>query len=163
RAHQSGKAAGRDRGLAAAARRRLPPVVPARPARADVRERLRVRARRRHRPLAGRRIRPHPAPFGRRPMTSGIADALQAFAPLSAGAAACALAFVALALVRCLGQEPRSRAPGLGVLAKANERWLKLPWLERIDAWLSMAGRPRDLSAGEWIALCQTGAAAGLA
>ncbi|HYS09761.1 MAG TPA: type II secretion system F family protein [Myxococcales bacterium] len=95
-------------------------------------------------------------------MTSSIGDVLQAMAALSAAAAASALAFAALALA---GPSPQPRASlvlGLGALAKANDRWVNPSWLHRIDAWLLTAGRPRDLTAGETIALSEAGAAAGL-
>jgi len=92
-------------------------------------------------------------------MTAPICDALQTLAALLAAAAAAALVLGAVPL-----EEKRRRrgvlgAGAIGALTRANERWISGRWLERIDGWLRTAGRPRDLKAGELIAVAQVGAA----
>jgi tight adherence protein C len=95
-------------------------------------------------------------------MTAALCDALEASAALSAAAAAVVLALGALALAERVRLRRGAGRAAFAALAKANERWIRGPWRERIDGWSRTAGRPRDLRPGELIALSQMGAVAGL-
>jgi len=95
-------------------------------------------------------------------MTGSLSDALEVLAALSAGAAGVALALAALQAAEQLRLRRDAGYAAFAALARANERFIRSPWLERIDVWSRTAGRPRDLKAGELIALSELGAVAGL-
>jgi len=95
-------------------------------------------------------------------MTAALCDALEVSAALSAAAAAVVLALGALGLAERVRLRHGAGRAAFAALVKANERWIRGPWRERIDGWSRIAGRPRDLRTGELIALSQMGAVAGL-
>jgi len=93
-------------------------------------------------------------------MTAPSASTLEIAASLFAGASAAA---VALGVVSRRGLARRGFRRAFARLAERNERVLPRAWLARVDRWLQNAGRPRELTAGAWIAAAQVSAGAGLA
>jgi tight adherence protein C len=89
-------------------------------------------------------------------------DVLQVVTALLASASAIASVLGAFAIEGQFARPGTSgglRAMALAALAARNERWLPRARLAQLDALLRMAGRPRDLSAGELVALMEVAAA----